>query len=112
MVAFVPGEAEQPLLEDRVLLVPQREGEADRLMPVADAREAVLVPAIGARPRMIVREVLPGSPVRAVVLADGAPRALAEVRSPPLPVVTAVAGFLEALFFGRHRSIHLDREYA
>ena len=29
VIAFVAGQAEEPLLEDRVLFIPQREGEAD-----------------------------------------------------------------------------------
>src|SRR5262249_48212621 len=56
------------------------------LVPVANAGQAVLVPAIRPRPRVIVREVAPGIAAGAVVLPDRAPRTLGEVRSPPIPV--------------------------
>src|SRR5690606_32671046 len=57
MVAATAGEAEHALLEDRVLAVPQRQGEAERLPFVADAGHAVLVPPVGAGPGVVVREV-------------------------------------------------------
>ena len=56
-------------------------------MAIADAGEAVFVPAVGARPRVVVREVVPGRAVRAVVLAHRAPGALAQIRPPALPVL-------------------------
>ena len=92
VVALVAGQAEQALLEDRVAPVPQREREADPLVAVADAGEAVLVPAIGARSRVIVREVVPRGAVGAVVLADGAPGALAEVRAPSASSASSCPG--------------------
>src|SRR5262245_11751234 len=76
-------------------------------MAVADASKAVLVPTIGTRSRLIMREVSPGGPVGAVVLAYRSPRALAQVRPPSLPVVAPLARLLETLFFGRHCSITL-----
>ena len=78
------GEAEQALLEDRVRAVPQREREAQLLAVVADPREPVLAPAVGARARLVVGEVAPGVAAVAVVLADRAPLALAQVRAPRL----------------------------
>ena len=46
MVALVPVQTEQTLFQDGVLAVPQRNGEADILVAVTQAREAVFVPAI------------------------------------------------------------------
>ena len=66
--------------------VPQRQREADVLMPIGDAGEPVLIPAIGSRAGVIVRKVVPRGAVRAVVFADGAPGAFTEVGSPALPV--------------------------
>ena len=54
VVALAVGQAEQPLLEDRILAVPQRQREAEQLLVVADAGEAVLAPAVGARARLVV----------------------------------------------------------
>ena len=48
VVALAVGQAEQPLLEDRVLAVPQGQREAELLLVVGDAGEAVLAPAVGA----------------------------------------------------------------
>jgi hypothetical protein len=48
VVAFVTGEAKRPFLQDRVATVPERERQAQELVLVADAAEAVLTPAISA----------------------------------------------------------------
>src|SRR5690606_30363403 len=85
MVAATAGEAEHALLEDRVLAVPQRQGEAERLPFVADAGHAVLVPPVGAGPGVVVREVVPGGAVLAVVLPHRPPGAFSQVRSPGPP---------------------------
>src|ERR1700730_3065407 len=73
------------LLENRVLAVPQRERKTQSLVVVAEAGEAVLAPVVGARTRLPVREVVPRIAVVAVVLADRAPLALAEIRPPLSP---------------------------
>ena len=78
VIALVAGEAEEAFFQDRIALVPQRDRETDRLVTVADAGQAVFVPAIGARAGVIVREIFPGGAVRAVVFAHRAPGAFAE----------------------------------
>ena len=94
VIAVGAAEAEDPLLQDRVAAVPEGEGEAEDLPVVADAREAVLVPAVGARTGVVVREVAPRVAVGAVVLAHGSPAALAQVR-PPAPPGRAAVRHLE-----------------
>ena len=91
VVALRAGQPEQPLLEDRVATVPQRQREIEPATLVGDPEQAVLAPAIGARPRVVVRLVAPGVAVLRVVLADGAPLAIGEVRAPAPPVRPAVA---------------------
>ncbi len=86
VVALVPGQPEDALLEDRIAAVPEREPEAEPLLDVREPGEAVLAPAVGARAGVVVWEVLPGRAVRAVILADRAPLALAQVRPPQIPV--------------------------
>ena len=54
VIALAVGQAEQPLLEDRVLAVPQGQREAEPLLVVGDAGQAVLAPAIGARAGLVV----------------------------------------------------------
>ena len=102
VVAFVAGEPEQPFLENRVLAVPEREREANILMPVGDAAEPVFAPAISAAARMIMGKILPGGAVGAVVFAHGAPLALGEVGSPAFPVNFARAVCLKSQFFFSH----------
>ena len=87
VVALRPREAEHPLLEDRVLAVPEREREAELVADVGDPGHAVLVPAVGAGARVVVREGVPGVAALGVVLAHGAPGALAQVRAPLVPRV-------------------------
>src|SRR5262249_51428145 len=82
VVALRAGEAEDALLEERVASVPEREGKAEDLPVVADAGKAVLVPAVGPRPRLVVGERVPRLAGRAVVLADRPPRALGQVGAP------------------------------
>ena len=86
MVSLVAGQAEDPLLEDRVPAVPEGEPQAQASLHVGEARQPVLPPAVGARPGMVMGQVLPGGAARAVVLAHGAPLALAEVGAPEIPV--------------------------
>ena len=85
VIALAVGQAEQPLLEDRVLAVPERQRQAQPLSVVADPGDAVLAPAVGARAGLVVGEVLPGVAIGAVILAHGAPLALAEIGPPALP---------------------------
>ena len=103
VIAFISRQAEQAFFQDGIAPIPQRQREADPLVAVADPADAVFSPAIGARARMVVREIFPGRPVRAVIFADGAPLPLGEIRSPALPVLGALVRFVEALFFGCHR---------
>ena len=85
VVALAVGQAEQPFLEDRVFAIPQGQGKTQPLMVVAEPRQAVFAPMIGAGPRLVVGEVVPRVAILAVILADGLSLALAEVRSPLPP---------------------------
>src|SRR5260370_23881210 len=108
VIALFSTQPEQPFLQDRIAPVPEHGGEAEQLVPIADAGDAVLVPAVRARAGVLEREILPGGALGAVVLAHGAPTALGQVRAPALPVGRALARLQEPLFFaGDHRG----REY-
>ena len=85
VIALRIGQPEQALLEDRVALVPQRKPEAQMLLVVTEPGDAVLAPAIGATARVIMRQILPGVAVLAVVLAHGAPLPFAQIRPPAPP---------------------------
>src|SRR5262249_16922254 len=88
VLAVVPlavREPEQPLLQDRVAAVPERQREAESLGVVADAGQPVLAPAVGPCDRLVVGEIVPGVAVLAVVVGDGPPLPLAQIRPPALP---------------------------
>src|SRR5262249_29584303 len=109
VVTLAAGEAEEALLQDRVLAVPHRDREAEQLVAIADAGDAVLVPAVHARARLVVREVVPRGAVGAVVLAHRAPGALGEVGPPALPVRLAIASLGEPSFFVGHAAEYAPR---
>ena len=73
--------------------IPHGHGKADELMPIAESGDAIFIPAICTRSRLIKSEITPRIAIRTVVLANCAPRALAEVRPPALPVDFAILVF-------------------
>src|SRR5688500_11164436 len=82
VVSLWSGQAEEALFQDRVAPIPQRDGEAETTLAVADAEEPVLTPAIRPAAGLVVREVVPDVAVRRVVLAHGAPLPLGEIGTP------------------------------
>src|SRR6185369_14339081 len=105
VVAFAVREPEEPLLQDRVLAVPQRQSEAEPLLVVGKTRQTVLAPAIRPGTGMIVGEEIPGITVLAVVLAHGAPLALAQVRPPFFPRRLLVACLCKSGLFSVHQDL-------
>src|SRR5262249_48444423 len=108
VVALGAGDAEEPLLEDRIAAVPQRQREAQAALAIADPEEAVLAPAVGAAARVVVREVGPRVAVGGIVLAHRRPLALREVRAPALPVGLPARVGVEAARLGVEVP-HLDK---
>ncbi len=100
VISLVAGQTEEALLEDRVAAVPQRDGEADPLVPVGNTGNAVLVPAVSLGSGVVVRDVFPGRAVLAVVFPHRAPGPLAQIRPPALPVRSSIPGFFETLLLG------------
>jgi len=103
MIALWPRDSEETLLENRIYPVPKSEREAQALVVVADAGDAILGPAISARAGMIVGEVIPGRAVGAVILARIAPGSFREVRAPASPVRRLVSSLEQAISFSVHR---------
>ena len=95
-VTLRAGQSEGALLQDGVAAVPQSQGKAQLLPIVADAAETVFAPTIGPRARLIVREIVPGLAVGAVVFAHGSPRPLGEIGSPQPPVLFSQTLVLQA----------------
>ena len=48
VIAFAAGQSKDALLENRIALIPKRQGKADLLVSIADAGDSVFVPAISA----------------------------------------------------------------
>src|SRR5262245_55408838 len=102
VVALAVRESEETLLENRVLAVPQGQSKAEPLLVVGEPRQAVLAPAIRARPRLVMGEIVPGVAVLAVVLAHRAPLPLAEIGTPFPPLDPLLARLLEPPVLCRH----------
>src|SRR6478609_4560565 len=85
VIALRAGQAEHPLLQDRVPAVPQRQRHAQLLPDVAHAGHAVLAPAVGPGTGVVVREVVPRLTAGAVVLPHRPPRTLGPVGAPLVP---------------------------
>src|SRR6516162_344118 len=107
VVALTAGQAKQPLFEDRIAAVPEGQSEAEILVPVADAGQAVLVPTVGPRASVIVREVAPCIAIGAVVLAHGTPRALRQEWPPAVPVAFVLPVHQQARAFACVVDVHL-----
>jgi hypothetical protein len=73
------------------------------LVTIRDAGQSVLIPAIGTGASLVVRKRFPGSPVRAVVFADGSPGPFAEIWAPAFPMFLPAGVFIETLLFRAER---------
>ena len=98
-IALRAGQPERALLEERITSVPQRQRQAQELVLVGDAAEAVLAPAIGARAGVVVRQEIPGIAIGAVVLPHRTPGPFREVGAPQAPILLAEAVVFESLAF-------------
>ncbi len=102
MIAFMARQPKQAFLQNMIAPIPKRQREANPLMAVANPPDAVLPPAIRARPCHVVRKIFPRGSARTVILANRSPLPLGEIRPPALPMLGSLVGFLQALFFGCH----------
>src|SRR5262245_29797253 len=99
VIAFIAGKPKDTFFQHRIASVPQRHSKTDQLMAIADAGEAVLVPAIGTRSGMVMRERVPGGPVSAIVLTDRHPGPLAQIGAPTLPMALTLRFLFQTLLF-------------
>jgi len=112
VIALCVGEAKEAFFEDRITPVPEHQGETEPLMVIAESGDSIFAPTVGATARVIVGKIVPGIAVRTIVLADGAPLALAEVGSPFTPETILRFGALllrnaeEFALIGKVDSVH------
>src|SRR5271163_2943739 len=85
VVGLAVGEAECTFFQNGIFAIPQGHAETQQLLVIADAGKTVLTPVIGARPGLVMGEVVPRISIRAVVLANRTPLPLAQVGSPFSP---------------------------
>ena len=102
MIPLIAGQSEEPLFENRIAAVPESQREAQPLVVIADSRDAVLAPAIGAHVRMLEGEKLPRGAAFAVVFTNGPPLALRQIRTPAPPMLFPSPGFVQAPLLGFH----------
>ena len=95
VIALGSGQTEQPFLQERISAVPERHSKTEKLMSIRDARDAVLVPTIGTRTSVIMREVAPRVAATAVILAYSSPRTLRKEGTPAIPVSFFPPGSVE-----------------
>jgi hypothetical protein len=91
VVAFTVGQAEAALLENGILAIPERQGEAELLLVVGEAGDAVFPPAVGPGAGLVMGEEVPGIAVVALILPHRTPLALAQVWAPLFPRRFAVS---------------------
>src|SRR5208283_996920 len=94
VVSLAVGQAEHAFLQDGVFAVPQGNAEAQQLLRIADTGHAVFAPVIGAGAGLVMRKVVPGIAILAVVLANCPPLPFAEVGAPLSPGLLAGAYLL------------------
>jgi len=90
VIAFGSTETEKALFENWIAAIPKRQRNAQTLVIVANTSDAIFSPAIRAGTRMIVREVIPGSPEGAVIFPGISPGSLPLSRAPSASNVSLV----------------------
>src|SRR6185295_3821357 len=80
--------------------------EAQVLLVVGDAGDAVLAPAIGPRSRLVVCKEIPRVSVLAVILAHRAPLPLAQIGTPFLPGDFLLARVVQPFLLIHNHSVH------
>ena len=105
MIPLAAGEAEQALFQNRVAPIPERERETKPALTVGDAEQPVLAPAVSAASSLFMGKIFPARAARRIVLTHRGPLALAEIRSPPFPVLRPRGVLLQSDGFSRFRFV-------
>jgi len=104
VISLRSGYAEKALLQKRVAFIPESEGETEPILEIRNTTDSVFIPAIGTGTRMIVRQVVPGIAIGAVIFPHRPPGAVCQVRAPAMPVLFTRTVFLETGLLGVHPS--------
>ena len=76
-----------------------RKRETQALLIIADPRQPILIPAIDARPRVLVGEKIPRRTIWTVILAHGSPGAFRKEWSPLFPIDFTLFGLMQTMVF-------------
>ena len=82
MIPLIGIQSEEPLFEDRIGPIPKGGSEEKNLEAVREARNSIFSSPIGAHSGVIVRKIVPGVSVGAIIFAHRAPPSLRYVGSP------------------------------
>src|SRR5579884_4025370 len=104
VIALLSVEAEESLFQNGIVSVPEGRSEADILVAVTEAGDAVFPPAVGSGARMVVRKVIPGCAIGAIVLTHRSPLPLAHIRPPAFPVDDPPPILFQSIMFSSHMS--------
>src|SRR5580704_2031366 len=85
VISLTVREAEKPLFQNRILPIPEGQGQTEALMVVAQTANTIFAPTISTAARLVVSEIVPSGPVRTVILTNRSPLALAQIGAPPPP---------------------------
>src|SRR5258708_5669192 len=99
VITLTVREAEKPLFQNRILPVPECQTQTETLIVVAQAGNAIFAPTIGTAARLVVTEIIPGSPVWAVILTNRSPLALAQVGAPAPPMCPPAVSLFQSFCF-------------
>src|SRR5215469_16936591 len=99
VVSLPVRQPEKAFLQDGIFPVPQSDCETEVLPVVRDSCESILPPPIGTRARLVVRKIVPGITIWAVIFANRAPLTFTQVGSPLSPRHTLNACLLETHCF-------------
>ena len=103
VIALRTGETKEPLFQNRIAPIPERQREAKPAFTIRDAEQSILSPAIGPAARVLEGKILPAISISRVVLAHRAPLALRQIRPPALPILDPLCILGQALIFGAYR---------
>jgi len=99
VISLVAGQPEQPLFENRIAAVPERQRETQPLVVVGDSRDSILAPAICPQVRLLERKEFPRGSVFAIILANR-PQGARIDTGPAPPVLFPPPSFVQAPFLG------------
>ncbi len=102
VISLRTRQTKEAFLEDGIALIPEGESKTEPLFEIRNATNSIFAPAVGAGACVVVREIIPGVAIRAVILPHRAPLPFAQIRPPQMPALFAIVILLETLLFGVH----------